>query len=104
MNTNSLPPLPLTKSQYGFDHTPAFTAQQMWDYARAALAGAQEAPAAAQYPLPDDLYAGSKDWAAGDYAQRVWWLHMSYEATKAERDELLRQLAQAGATGEQPQT
>lgn len=28
-----LPPLPLTKSQYGFDDTPAFTAQQMWQYA-----------------------------------------------------------------------
>jgi hypothetical protein len=33
-----LPPLPLTKSQYGFDHTPAFTADQMRDYARATLA------------------------------------------------------------------
>jgi hypothetical protein len=28
-----LPPLPLTKSQYGFDDTPAFTAEQMRRYA-----------------------------------------------------------------------
>ena len=33
-----LPPLPLTKSEYGFNYTPAFTADQMHDYARAALA------------------------------------------------------------------
>ncbi len=32
-----LPPLPLTKSQYGFDDTPAFTANQMREYAIEAL-------------------------------------------------------------------
>lgn len=35
-----------------------------------------------EYPLPDDLYPGSKDWLAADYAGRVEWLHMMYEAVK----------------------
>jgi len=39
---------------------------------------------ARQYPLPDSLYLGSKDWMAGDYASRVEWLHVSYESKKAE--------------------
>ena len=37
-----LPPLPLTKSEYGFDDTPAFTADQMYAYARAAVNAALE--------------------------------------------------------------
>ena len=40
--------------------------------------------AARHYPLPDNLYAGSKDWLAGDYAERVEWLHSMYEARKAD--------------------
>lgn len=34
------------------------------------------------YPLPDDLYAGSKDWVASNYAGRVEWLHVMYESAK----------------------
>ena len=37
-----------------------------------------------QYQLPDDLYGGSKDWRAGSYAERVEWLHLSYEGAKRE--------------------
>lgn len=37
-----LPPLPLTKSEYGFDDTPAFTADQMRAYASAAVDAALE--------------------------------------------------------------
>lgn len=39
---------------------------------------------AATYPLTDDLYPGSKDWAAADYAGRVEWLHAMYESKKNE--------------------
>ena len=38
------------------------------------------------YPLPDDLYPDSKDWQAGNYAERVEWLHRMYEAKKREAD------------------
>jgi len=42
-------------------------------------------PPAAQpaYPLPDNLYE-SKDWQAGNYAERVAWLHGMYESKKQE--------------------
>jgi hypothetical protein len=42
-------------------------------------------PPAAQptYPLPDNLYE-SKDWQAGNYAERVEWLHEMYESKKQE--------------------
>ena len=54
--------------------------------AAASPANASTAPQAAarHYPLPDNLYAGSKDWLAGDYAERVEWLHSMYEARKAD--------------------
>ena len=45
------------------------------------------------YPLPDDLYPGSKDWMAADYPGRVAWLHHMYEATKKDRDALVEQAA-----------
>jgi len=48
-------------------------------------------PPAAQptYPLPDDLYE-SKDWrAAGNYAERVEWLHVMYESKKQELEAYL---------------
>lgn len=52
-------------------------------YVRADLVAPAQ-PAQAQYPLPDDLYPGSKDWQAADYAGRVEWLHCMYEsASKA---------------------
>lgn len=35
-----LPPLPLTKSQYGFDHMAMFSANDMWQYAKDAIAKA----------------------------------------------------------------
>ena len=38
------------------------------------------------YPLPDNLYPGSKDWLASDYAGRVGWLHTMYESKKSELD------------------
>ena len=40
------------------------------------------------YPLPDDLYGGSKDWRAGSYAERVEWLHLMYEGAKEEIERL----------------
>ena len=40
----------------------------------------------AQYPLPDDLYPGSKDWVAADYRGRVEWLHTMYESKKRDAD------------------
>lgn len=41
-----------------------------------------------RYPLPDELYAGSKDWAVGTYNQRVQWLHIMYEGAKDEIERL----------------
>ena len=52
-----------------------------------------EALAAPHYPLPDSLYPGSKDWMAGDYAERVEWLHRMYESKKRELDDLYAQMA-----------
>jgi hypothetical protein len=52
-----------------------------------------EQPSAEPYPLPDDLYVGSKDWLASDYPGRVEWLHHMYEHTKRDRDEILAQMA-----------
>lgn len=49
---------------------------------RAALAQPQSGP----YPLPDDLYPGSKDWRSADYAGRVAWLHAMYESARRELD------------------
>ncbi|MDE2202701.1 MAG: DUF551 domain-containing protein [Burkholderiaceae bacterium] len=43
---------------------------------------------ARQYPLPDSLYAGSKDWLAADYAGRVEWLHSMYENAREQLDTL----------------
>jgi hypothetical protein len=40
------------------------------------------------YPLPDDLYPGSKDWVQGTYAERVEWLHTMYESAKRTLDAL----------------
>jgi len=39
-----------------------------------------------QYPLPDSLYPGSKDWIVGDYAERVEWLHGMYENQKEQTE------------------
>lgn len=41
-----------------------------------------------RYPLADELYAGSKDWAVGTYNQRVQWLHIMYEGAKDEIERL----------------
>jgi hypothetical protein len=49
---------------------------------RAAVEQALAPKAEPTYPLPDDLYPGSKDWVHGSYAERVQWLHMMYEAAK----------------------
>ena len=51
--------------------------------------GWQAALAAPDYPLPDSLYPNSKDWLAGDYADRVEWLHMMYESKRQEVEALL---------------
>lgn len=51
------------------------------------------------YPLPDDLYPGSKYWMASDYAGRVEWLHVMYESKKRELEAFL---AQAEARGDEP--
>jgi hypothetical protein len=53
---------------------------------------AQEVP----YPLPDALYAGSKDWAASNYAGRVEWLHAMYESKKRELETLYAWLESKG--------
>ena len=46
-------------------------------------------PVQRTYPLPDDLYEG-KDWrAAGNYAERVEWLHVMYESKKQELEAYL---------------
>ena len=47
--------------------------------------------------LPDHLYAGSKDYRQSDLAGRVEWLITMYEGVKAERDELVDQLADIGS-------
>ena len=49
---------------------------------REAAAALRAALAEPTYPLPDDLYPGSKDWAHGTYADRVAWLHTMYESAK----------------------
>jgi hypothetical protein len=72
------------------------------------LYAAPQPKAEPTYPLPDDLYPGSKDWVHGSYAERVQWLHMMYEAGKEQlelyaapqprkrlTDEELRQCAEA---------
>jgi hypothetical protein len=46
-----------------------------------------------QYPLPDSLYPGSKDWLAGKYHERVEWLHSMYTGAKSLIAEYERQLA-----------
>lgn len=43
------------------------------------------------YPLPDDLYPGSKDWITSDYAGRVEWLHMMCESRGRELDMWVQQ-------------
>lgn len=58
-----------------------------------AVAELEAALAAPHYPLPDSLYPGSKDWMAGDYAERVEWLHRMYESKKRELDDLYAQMA-----------
>jgi molybdenum-dependent DNA-binding transcriptional regulator ModE len=42
--------------------------------------------------LHDEMYAGSKDYAAADLVGRVEWLISMYEAVKADRDQLVQQL------------
>ncbi len=42
--------------------------------------------------LPTELFAGSKDWVAGDVVERVDWLLSMYESCKQERDMYLAQL------------
>ena len=42
--------------------------------------------------LPDHLYAGSKDWHAGDVVDRVRWLLSMYEAKKEECEMWLDQI------------
>jgi hypothetical protein len=55
-----------------------------------------------QYPLPDDLYGGSKDWRAGSYHERVEWLHLGYEAAKARIAELEQPPVVEQPTGSEP--
>ena len=57
---------------------------------------------AQQYPLPNDLYAGSKDWAAADYAGRVEWLHAMYESSKREVARLEDAALKAQQVGQEP--
>jgi hypothetical protein len=53
----------------------------MYSYAKE-IAALRAALAEPTYPLPDDLYPGSKDWVHGSYAERVQWLHMMYASAK----------------------
>lgn len=68
---------------------------EVWDERKQEVVGTvdatppSQAPAEVEarvYPLPDDLYPGSKDWMAADYAGRVEWLHTMYEAKKRESE------------------
>lgn len=52
--------------------------------------------AMAFYPLPDELYSGSKDWISTGYAGRVDWLHSMYEARSSEVDNCYDMMANAG--------
>lgn len=61
----------------------------------ASVMGLTEQSAQEQYPLPDSLYPGSKDWQAGSYKERVEWLHLMYESAKQE-------IARLEAQQEQP--
>lgn len=81
------------------------------DVASAAAQGFRDGEASVdkppQYPLPDNLYPGSKDWMAGTYAERVEWLHRMYEGQKALVAEYERQFdamqikqAEAASTSE----
>ena len=54
------------------------------------------------YPLPTELYPSSKDWLAADYAGRVEWLHVRYEAVKDEVESLYRTLAEVRSTPQKP--
>ena len=45
-----------------------------------------------RYPRPDELYAGSNDWAVGNYKQRVQWLHIMYEGAKDEIERLTNEV------------
>lgn len=54
------------------------------------------------YPLPTELYPSSKDWLAADYAGRVEWLHVRYEAVKDEVESLHRTLAEVRSTPQKP--
>jgi hypothetical protein len=62
--------------------------QRQIDAAVREFYAAPPAPSAESYPLPDDMY-GSKDWLAGNYAERVHWLHTMYENTKSQLDTYL---------------
>ena len=44
--------------------------------------------------LPSDLYSTSKDWRESNALGRIDWLLSGYESVKADRDELVRQLAE----------
>lgn len=52
-----------------------------------------------QYPLEACLYPESKDWAEGDYRDRVEWLHTMYEAVKSEVEQLKAKLRAIGIGG-----
>lgn len=67
-------------------------AQALIDRGRKEAQQEQE-PAQEQYPLPDSLYPGSKDWQAGSYKERVEWLHLMYESERLESIRLENVLA-----------
>jgi hypothetical protein len=73
----------------GVNTDPAHPNRMALNYGVTAMRKLRAALAAPHYPLPDSLYPGSKDWMAGDYADRVEWLHMMYESKRQEVDALL---------------
>lgn len=62
---------------------------------RAAAALVRAQTLAELYPLPNDLYPGSKDWTTSDYSGRVQWLHAMYESKEKEVDLWIDQIALA---------
>jgi hypothetical protein len=83
-------PVRTALEQYDLDQSPAYREGyedgRRKGYEVGKRHAAQPQPEARVYPLPDDLYPGSKDWMASDYAGRVEWLHGMYESARREAD------------------
>ena len=87
----------LTSGAEGQQAEPSERVKQVRQWAKEDEARFDAKQAARTYPLPDDLYPGSKDWMAGDYAARVEWLHTMYESKRREVGALIEQAARSEA-------